>query len=75
MENRKQSSIGWLYERLERMIPRGELYNIDKKQYLEKAKEMHKQEIMDAYNEGFGEGWGNIITHKEEEYYNQTFNQ
>ena len=50
MNNKKQSSIEWLYERLEKMIPRTALYNIDKKQFLEQAKAMHQQEIEEAYN-------------------------
>lgn len=48
----KQTSIEWLNERLERMIPKTALYNIDKKEYLEQAKEMHDQEIEDAYKKG-----------------------
>jgi hypothetical protein len=40
----KQTAVEWLYERLERMIPRSALYNIDKMQYFEQAKEMEKQQ-------------------------------
>ncbi len=72
MENKKQSSIEWLYERLERMIPNSALYNIDKKQYLEEAKEKHKQEIIDACVE-FGNLNG-VDIYDYTEYYNQTFN-
>ncbi len=74
MENKKQSSIEWFVEEL----IKAEYIDRDSTimNYVVKlAKERHKQEIIDAYNEGFGEGWGNIITNKEEEYYNQTFNQ
>ena len=39
-----QSAVEWLYERLERMIPRTISYDIDKRQYLEQAKEMEKQQ-------------------------------
>ena len=39
-----QTAVEWLYERLERMIPRTALYNIDKKEYFEQAKEMEKQQ-------------------------------
>ncbi len=38
------TAVEWLYERLERMIPRNALYNIDKMQYFEQAKEMEKQQ-------------------------------
>ena len=48
----KQTAVEWLYERLERMIPRTALYNIDKEDYFNQAKEMEKQQIKDAYNEG-----------------------
>ena len=75
MNNKKQSSIEWLYERLERMIPRTTLYNIDKKQYfesIEQAKAMHKQEIIDAANKLLYHGTGPGDT-AAEQYYNETF--
>jgi len=56
----KQTAVEWLYERLERMIPKTALYNIDKKQYFEQAKAMGKQQSITDYCEGFkasGEGW------------------
>ena len=40
----KQTAVEWLYERLERMIPRNALYSIDKVEYLEQAKEKEKQQ-------------------------------
>ena len=52
----KQTAVEWLYERLERMIPRTALYNIDKKEYFEQAKEMEKQQIFDARLKGIFEG-------------------
>ena len=72
MNNKKQSSIEWLYERLERMIPRTTLYNIDKKQFLEQAKAMHKEEIIDAANKLLYRGTGPGDT-AAEQYYNETF--
>ena len=48
----KQTAVEWLYERLERMIPRTALYNIDKKQYLEEAKAMEREQIEKAYKKG-----------------------
>lgn len=48
----KQTAVEWLYERLERMIPRTALYNIDKKQYFKQAKEMEKEQIIDAHIAG-----------------------
>ena len=41
----QQTAVEWLYERLERMIPRTGLYDIDKRQYLEQAKQMEKEQI------------------------------
>jgi tRNA U54 and U55 pseudouridine synthase Pus10 len=46
----KQSAVEWLYERLERMIPKTPLYNMDKEQYFKQAKEMEKQQIKDAWD-------------------------
>jgi hypothetical protein len=40
----KETSVEWLYERLERMIPRTISYDIDKRQYLQQAKEMEKEQ-------------------------------
>ena len=75
----KQTAVEWLYERLERMIPRTGSYNIDKRQYLEQAKEMEKEQIIDAHIEGqrvFDKyphtQWTND---QAEQYYNETFKQ
>ena len=38
------TAVEWLYERLERMIPRTALYNIDKEDYFQQAKEMEKEQ-------------------------------
>ncbi len=40
----QQTAVEQLYERLERMIPRTEMYNRDKIIYLKQAKEMEKQQ-------------------------------
>lgn len=69
------TSIEWLIEQIEDNIS---------KTIIAKAKEMHKKEIIDAYNEGFkisGEGWNgeygiqdfkNLSKEiKSEDYYNQ----
>ena len=44
---KKQTSVEWLYERLERMIPREALYNMDKKQYFEQAKAIEKEQMIE----------------------------
>ena len=41
------TAVEWLYERLERMIPRDALYNMDKKQYFEQAKAMEKEQMIE----------------------------
>jgi hypothetical protein len=66
MSNKKQTAVEWLYERLERMIPRSSLYNIDKREYLEQAKEMEKQQIIDAYD-------SKVIETLANEYYNENY--
>ncbi len=67
----KQTAVEFLYERLERMIPRTALYNIDKIEYFEQAKEMEKKQIIDAYE--------TADKYKLEvpgqQYYNETFNK
>jgi hypothetical protein len=40
---------------------------------VEKCKEMHKQEIMEAHTLGFIIGWGNGDEYDYKEYYNETF--
>jgi hypothetical protein len=52
----KQTAVEYLYERLERMIPKTALYDIDKKQYYEKAKEMEKEQLKEKYHIGFYKG-------------------
>ena len=75
----KETSVEWLYERLERMIPRTISYNIDKRQYLQQAKEMEKEQIMNSFADGFVEG---VETQKSgeqllfpEQYYNETYGE
>jgi len=62
----KQTAVEWLYERLERMIPRTALYNIDKEDYFNQAKEIEKEQIIEAYCNG-----DDNISAKQ--YYNETF--
>jgi hypothetical protein len=65
-----KTAVEWLYERLERMIPREALYNMDKKQYFEQAKAMEKEQIIEAYNQGeFNQGCNGDA----EQYYNETY--
>lgn len=51
----KKTAVEWLYERLERMIPRTALYNIDKEDYFNQAKEMEKEQITLSHINGQSE--------------------
>jgi hypothetical protein len=64
----KQTAVEWLYERLERMIPRSALYDIDKREYFKQAKEMEKQQIIDAYTHERV-----LLKITAEQYYNETY--
>jgi hypothetical protein len=66
------TAVEWLYERLERMIPRTALYDIDKKKYYEKAKEMEKEQIRKSYCDGELHFVSKQIR-TSEQYYNETF--
>jgi hypothetical protein len=74
MEN-KQTAVKWFEQQLDNL-------DIEIPQTIfEQAKEMEKQQIIDACSHGFFDSWDNP-TYKEvqpyagaEQYYNQTFNQ
>ncbi len=70
----KQTAVDWLYERLERMIPRTALYNIDKKIYFDQAKQMEQEQIETAYQAGDGDAY-NLEETKTwaEQYYIETY--
>ena len=50
MENKKQTSLEWLIEQCPR------INTIASLELIEKAKEMHKQEIVKAFEVGYGNG-------------------
>jgi hypothetical protein len=72
---KKQTAVEWLYERLERMIPREALYNMDKKQYFEQAKQMEKEQMKEAAlnNVTTNEKLRKIFEIQFENYYNETY--
>ena len=75
MADKKQSSIEWLIEELGEYFPIG-IGGIEL--MVEKAKEIHKQEIIDAVEESMSEMtlYECFRTLKNgEQYYNQTFNK
>jgi hypothetical protein len=75
MEN-KQTAVEWLFKQLwETPKDKFTWYAI-----LEQAKQMEKEQIIDAYRHGFTEGtcFGATTIYKfitAEEYYNETFNK
>jgi hypothetical protein len=60
----KQTAVEWFYQRI---------LAKDIKEVFEQAKEMEKQQIVDAWNNGFEENRP-YVDHSED-YYNETFNQ
>jgi hypothetical protein len=72
------TAVEFLYERLERMIPRTALYNMDKEDYFKQANELFEQQIKDAYVDGFKEcekihEEAFFIQDLSETYYNETY--
>jgi hypothetical protein len=81
---KKQSSIDWLVKELKEFY--AEPCKYDKQEIIKQAKAMHKEEIIDARNNGFmqsAEGWNgeyglsdfSCLTKEiqSEQYYNETF--
>jgi hypothetical protein len=62
----KQTSVEWLVSHLNKQ----EWFTYKQREYIEQAKEMEKQQIIDAHNNG-----KNILPPNEngEQYYNDTF--
>jgi hypothetical protein len=73
----KQTAIDFLYERLERMIPRTALYNIDKEEYFKQAKEMERHQIENSFYKGIQEQTARALIKCEqttpEQYYEEKF--
>ncbi len=65
---KKQSSIDWLVEQLRMQNP---LYT--KEQIIEIAKEMHKEEIIEAHIKGHNAPSSTIKHFDAEQYYNETY--
>ena len=63
------TSIEWLFEKLwEHQKDKLTWHSI-----LNKAKEMHKVEIIDAFTEGASDGYDGIYDSNREKYYQETF--
>ena len=64
----KQSSIEWLLQRFED----GDMYNVEDTQFIKhQAKQMHKEEIEEAYGYEAYDEEGNPLS--AEQYYNETY--
>ena len=79
MENKKQSSIDWFLNEFSKQIEFVPESELDKwfKELIPKAKAMHKEEIIDAWNGGdyayfYSKETGRNFADGKE-YYNQTF--
>ena len=69
----KQTAVEYVVEKLEKFIPSGNQIAIDL--ILEKAKEMEKQQIIDAFKRGTINEMNGIEEINSEQYYNETFKQ
>jgi hypothetical protein len=65
----KQTAVDWLVDQLEKHYVKVDIKNTA---VFYQAKEMEKQQIIDAYNEG-GCNWDSEL--EAEQYYNETFNK
>jgi hypothetical protein len=64
----KQTAVDWLVSHLNKQ----EWFTYKQREYIEQAKEIEKQQIIDAYNEG-GCNWDSEL--EAEQYYNDTFKE
>jgi hypothetical protein len=62
MENKQMTSVEWLYNEIKHIIPNDFIGKF------EQAKEMEKNQIIDAYNEGSFD-----YNKTSEQYYNETY--
>ena len=69
----KQTAVEWLYENLKSHFKHdGDLFEVVQFSF-EQAKEMEKQRIIDAFNNGYYQE--TIGYNASEQYYNETFNK
>ena len=72
----KQTSIEWLYKEIIKKSVNDTSHNV--LSILEQAKEMHKQEIIDAYRDGRSDQQsdeGRFYNRNANYYYNETYNK
>ena len=70
----KQTAVEWLYQRLETMIPRTAIYDMDKREFIKQAKQMEKEQMIE-----FADRYGFDVCHfdydRADEYYERTYKQ
>jgi hypothetical protein len=69
----KQTAVEWLEEQTRKP----EWHSLKRQDIFEQAKEMEKQQIIDAYRSGVYDGGENVSQYNmnAEQYYNETFKQ
>lgn len=68
------TSIEWLWEQIDNLVPYQDINSAQQfNGLLEQAKEMHKQEIIDAWKDGKGTLFSFSENKTSEQYYNETF--
>ena len=79
MSDKKQTAVDWLLTQIENK--NGKEFSSYYTEFIEQAKEMEKEQIMDAYEIGFADAWDDARYDDEpkhagaEHYYNETFNK
>jgi hypothetical protein len=76
----QQTAVEWLSERLIRMIPTiSPMYKYEIKEFVEQAKAMEKEQIINAHLEGWSDAYdylrdtSNNEARQAEQYYNETY--
>ena len=79
MSNRKQTSLNFYRTELMALVSTGKTEYKTEPEIYEQAKELHKQEMIDAYEIGFADAWDDAKYDDEptyagaEQYYNETY--
>ena len=79
MSDKKQTAVDWLLTQIENK--NGKEFSSYYTEFIEQAKAMEKEQIMDAYEIGFADAWDDARYDDEpkhagaEHYYNETFNK
>ena len=73
----KQTAVEWFQDQIIKIV--NGTCELSETQIFEQAKAMEKEQIMDAFNEGFNEGcryttgFEQMLWEDDEQYYNETF--